>query len=443
MLAKKEDGDASAYSRLTTDETVADEEVGPSAISPSRNGTQSGVSVDRTPRAASCSPVRSAFSTPRFTSVPAATPSRGADGKTPMRSPLGSQGGDSRTPLFHGGSQASLHRSVSPPPTGGRMAASLSGSPMRSPARNGGREDSAPTLLTRSKDGEAKEAAGEGIVESPHSSLATPSRPLLSFMSAFSHGSDNREATFGSDAGSAPTPPAGSTRLLTRVMETKAPVSTRVRREILVARHSPGHLAPILITGEDVPEPSPRSPNGSTFTQKLGVFVRTPKLAIAAGLALVALLALGIWSVTLMGSRQGQSLRHGGSGKAPGGTTDERPPSDMCTTGDQTLLMTLQGSSKHELFAKAAECGHQTLRLGWSIYFDHDGFLKCMSDYRSDISSRCYECFLWGATWTAANCKAACMMSWCSTECLACVKGNEEQESQCTGLSSPLTPEPC
>lgn len=110
-----------------------------------------------------------------------------------------------------------------------------------------------------------------------------------------------------------------------------------------------------------------------------------------------------------------------------------------CTAGDRALLHTLNASARQDLFAAADGCGRSNLQLGWSISFNHDGYMSCLAPHIA-LTTRCYECFLASAELGANTCKGPCLFSWCAPQCLECAMSNKAKVARCFGTELPAAP---
>merc|ERR1712188_365529 len=67
--------------------------------------------------------------------------------------------------------------------------------------------------------------------------------------------------------------------------------------------------------------------------------------------------------------------------------------------------------------------------------FNHDKFNDCLTA-SAGISAGCSECYAVSGEFGAKNCKAACLLGWCKSGCLDCVKPAQGDLDTCTGFTS-------
>jgi len=65
----------------------------------------------------------------------------------------------------------------------------------------------------------------------------------------------------------------------------------------------------------------------------------------------------------------------------------------------------------------------------------HDKFNSCLTS-SAGISAGCSECYAVSGEFGAKNCKAACLLGWCKSGCLDCVKPAQADLDTCTGFTS-------
>jgi len=100
-----------------------------------------------------------------------------------------------------------------------------------------------------------------------------------------------------------------------------------------------------------------------------------------------------------------------------------------CSADDQSKL-----SDPDDIGKKAGDCGKSAYSI-ISGKFDHDKFNTCLTG-SAGISSGCSECYAVSGDYGASNCKAACLLGWCKSGCLDCVKPVQGDLDKCTGFTS-------
>merc|ERR1719266_2753038 len=92
------------------------------------------------------------------------------------------------------------------------------------------------------------------------------------------------------------------------------------------------------------------------------------------------------------------------------------------------------GNAKDSLPALAASCGKKAFNIfsGWKS----KKYVDCLTE-KAGISSDCASCFEGSGKYGADNCKAACMFSWCSKDCIKCVNKYLPDLVECIGSTPP------
>jgi len=100
-----------------------------------------------------------------------------------------------------------------------------------------------------------------------------------------------------------------------------------------------------------------------------------------------------------------------------------------CSSDDQAAL-----TDPNVVGKKAGDCGKKAYSI-ISGKFDHGKFNDCLTD-SAGISAGCSECYAVSGDYGAGNCKAACLLGWCKSGCLDCVKPAQADLDTCTGFTS-------
>merc|ERR1712127_233778 len=107
----------------------------------------------------------------------------------------------------------------------------------------------------------------------------------------------------------------------------------------------------------------------------------------------------------------------------------ESASTGACSSDDAKSI-----SDPNTIGKKAGDCGKKSYNV-LTGKFNHDKFNKCLTS-SAGISSGCSECFAVSGEYGAKNCKAACILGWCKSGCLDCVKAAQPALDACTGSTS-------
>lgn len=100
-----------------------------------------------------------------------------------------------------------------------------------------------------------------------------------------------------------------------------------------------------------------------------------------------------------------------------------------CSADDQAKL-----ADPNVIGKKAGDCGKTAYNI-ITGNFNHAKFDSCLTA-SAGISSACAECYAVSGEYGAKNCKADCLLGWCKSGCLNCVKPSQSSLDQCTGFTS-------
>jgi hypothetical protein len=99
-------------------------------------------------------------------------------------------------------------------------------------------------------------------------------------------------------------------------------------------------------------------------------------------------------------------------------------------SADETA--TIQAMDSNDFGEKTNTCGHKATNL-LTLKVDHDKFDDCLTS-AVGIGNSCSECYADAADYGVANCKVACLTSWCSQKCLDCTAAAQADVATCTGF---------
>jgi hypothetical protein len=85
----------------------------------------------------------------------------------------------------------------------------------------------------------------------------------------------------------------------------------------------------------------------------------------------------------------------------------------------------------------AAHCIKSTLK--WLTQVNPEGFYDCFKQ-TAPISEQCASCYVDIGRYAVANCKFACLKSWCSSGCLECKRKDDANFEACTGYKRDQMP---
>jgi len=111
------------------------------------------------------------------------------------------------------------------------------------------------------------------------------------------------------------------------------------------------------------------------------------------------------------------------------------PANGACTSDEQAAL-----ADPEVVGEKANTCGTTSYNI-ITGKFDHDKFNACFSS-SIGISTTCSECYAVTGEYGAKNCKADCILNWCTSGCLSCTKPAQDTLATCTGFT-PAVADPC
>merc|ERR1711964_855869 len=107
-----------------------------------------------------------------------------------------------------------------------------------------------------------------------------------------------------------------------------------------------------------------------------------------------------------------------------------------CTKTDQRIMNKMgAGNSKGSWPRFVKDCTNDSVRKFPPKWRGHSGMVKCIG--KKKVSKGCATCFADMSKHGFDNCKSACMLSWCSSGCLKCTRGNKAAHSKllkCTGM---------
>merc|ERR1711870_171129 len=113
--------------------------------------------------------------------------------------------------------------------------------------------------------------------------------------------------------------------------------------------------------------------------------------------------------------------------------------SPQCTEDDHIILAKLNTSDTHAFYQDMVHCGKNTISfLNFHLDWHQDAFVNCMRKKKTQLTPSCVGCYGMDAKYGLQNCKLACMLSWCSLECIKCTEGNFEQLTTCIGKTEQL-----
>jgi hypothetical protein len=104
-----------------------------------------------------------------------------------------------------------------------------------------------------------------------------------------------------------------------------------------------------------------------------------------------------------------------------------------CNADDHDFLSPLIGHAQ-SFFQAGRDCGAQSAKIGWTIWWDWSAFQSCFSEVYPKLSNTCVACYNAQGKYGFSQCKWPCLTSWCSKECLECNAGFKEHLSLCVGM---------
>merc|ERR1712066_664419 len=103
-----------------------------------------------------------------------------------------------------------------------------------------------------------------------------------------------------------------------------------------------------------------------------------------------------------------------------------------CTADDVSKIGALPADTSDGSFgAKSAACGKKAYSL--LSGFDTEKFDQCLMDDIA-VSHDCADCYAQAGKYSAANCKADCLLGWCKSGCLDCAKSATATAATCSGV---------
>lgn len=110
-----------------------------------------------------------------------------------------------------------------------------------------------------------------------------------------------------------------------------------------------------------------------------------------------------------------------------------------CNADDQSKIEAMGGGDDDGHFPKTtSDCGKSALNILKGI--DETKFNQCLTT-KVGFSSGCSDCYWKAAQYGYANCKLACISSWCSKTCLDCAAGFDT--NSCAGFTPKAQPTVC
>merc|ERR1712048_1232118 len=105
-----------------------------------------------------------------------------------------------------------------------------------------------------------------------------------------------------------------------------------------------------------------------------------------------------------------------------------------CTADDASKIGALPKDTSDGSFgAKSAACGKKAYSL--ISGFDTEKFDSCLMDDIA-MSHDCADCYAQAGKYSAANCKADCLLGWCKSGCLTCSKKAQDDSAACSGIAT-------
>merc|ERR1712100_354791 len=97
-----------------------------------------------------------------------------------------------------------------------------------------------------------------------------------------------------------------------------------------------------------------------------------------------------------------------------------------------------KGTGESSMGGHSNICGHKSFSIFSGL--NEEGFASCLME-RTGLSNKCTQCYSSAARFGVANCKFACMASWCSRSCFECGNAYLSTLDGCTGMpSTPVEP---
>lgn len=83
-----------------------------------------------------------------------------------------------------------------------------------------------------------------------------------------------------------------------------------------------------------------------------------------------------------------------------------------------------------------AACAKQSVSFPFPS-FQPDSYEKCLESQSGMAAPKCLDCFGGAARYGFENCKMACMLNWCSANCLKCNAPYKATINECAGFDTP------
>merc|ERR1712232_1105541 len=116
-----------------------------------------------------------------------------------------------------------------------------------------------------------------------------------------------------------------------------------------------------------------------------------------------------------------------------------------CTKTDQRIMNKMgSGNTKGKWPRFMKDCTDHSVRKFPPAWKGHSGMVNCIREKK--VSKGCATCFADMSKHGFDNCKSACMLSWCSSGCLKCTRGNKAAHRKllkCTGTKKLPAPKKC